>query len=221
MGKLCGEGDVISSTFSCPYEHLPVYKSILSLWIIIWVSFFIFQLTFSSSYRTDDLRYYIQLEKLKQSIVSQVFFVVVFLFTLASMVTSFYYTKKNFDSGVTNSNTFMNQSFSTLLFGWVNMSAIVSYIFSQYPSLRSVPMSIFPCAIPLKKLILPEPSYKNLYGSIATSDTVLRTAERIYFKSLKDGNGATKEISFSIGFVRQNICAESSWRESHGAEVIE
>lgn len=90
-GYTCKNGDARAAVIYCPYETVPAFQAVMSMWVIYFGVFIIYRLYATSIYSTDDLRFYIAMDKLNGKPFNKIMVSFGAILTLVSLGIGIYY----------------------------------------------------------------------------------------------------------------------------------
>lgn len=168
--RKCCEAETLSFTEQCgDFAQDDTYRIFLGLWCCLWCFIIFCILFFLRKYQTDDLRYYIALEKLKFHWLTKINCVLVVLLSIGGMV--FVIIKINDSNAALD--TMASQRLAVIVSTLLNIKSIVPLIKTLYPNLKESSMhEQFPDAIHINHGI--DPSMVNLWGLLLTNEVVFR-----------------------------------------------
>ena len=172
----CSEG-IASTTMNCPYTQNADYKWFMSVWCILWAWVISFQLFYNISYDTNDLRYYLSLERCKAYWVTRVNFFLILVLSFFSV--SFVLDEINARSRSHMPNQLRTEyRMNAVIACIINLSTVFPLISTNYPDLKEIDMrKDFPERVELKHGFI-APTVFNLYGAILTTRQVFNSIEK-------------------------------------------
>jgi len=172
----CSEG-IDNVTMSCPYTDKADYWWFMSVWCILWAWVICFQLFYNIGYDTNDLRYYLSLERCKAYWVTRVNFGLILVLSLFSL---FFVLNEINDRGDshTPAQKKLEYRMAAMVACIVNLSTVFPLISTSYPDLKEIDMrKDFPSRVELKHGFI-EPTAFNLYGAFLTTHQVFNSIEK-------------------------------------------
>ncbi len=156
----------------CDYTSENAYLGFLAAWCAVWSLVILTVLFFIRKYNTDDLRYYIALERTKFHIMTKINCFLVVALSIIGLAYVLYTIEKSDDLPANKSSQRMNIIVSTLL----NIKSILPLVKTMYPYLSECSMhEHFPNPIHINHGV--EPVLGNLWGLMLTNDYVFRHVE--------------------------------------------
>lgn len=169
----CCTMGITATTMHCPYTDSTDYKWFMYVWCIIWVWVICFRIFYNIGYDTNDLRYYLSLERCKTHWVTRFNFLLILGLSFYSAI--FVFDKINDRMPY---QLRLERRMSTIIALAVNLSTAVPLISTSYPDLKEIDMrKDFPERVELRHGFI-APTAFNLYGAVLTAHQVFSSIEK-------------------------------------------
>jgi hypothetical protein len=90
-GYTCEYGDAKAAIIYCPYTPVPAFKAVMSMWVSYFVVFMAYRLYATLRYSTDDMRFYIAVDKLNGQLFNKIMVGIGAILTLISVAIGIFY----------------------------------------------------------------------------------------------------------------------------------
>ena len=163
----------------CSFQDNSVFITAVACWTVWAVAVIAVQLLWTSSYSTNDFRFFIACEVYRSTYLNRALVLCGFVLTLMNVVSVIgYASEKNFG---------LSEYMTIIIFGAVNIMALKELGRGEY----SVDMDEFGAEVPICPIKKADQNFFNLYGGLVSADGVIQKLENVIV--CKDLGAGTKE----------------------------